>query len=356
MEPLEQYIIPNQTEKRKSAMKLLYPAALAMAAFAVLFPIAVVRPPAELPPAAPEISAEPAPTAAPAQYAPLDAARTVMLVHEGSADELTMDKYLEGVLAAEMPASFEPAALEAQCVAARTYAEYKVASGAHGGGLCADPACCEAYCTEEELRARWGEEYEANIAKIRAAVAATDSLILTSGGEPILAAFHSSSSGRTEDCSAVWGRELTYLVSVETPESAGTVPNFREEKTLTAAEFRNTVLAALPGTLFVSGPEGWLCEAERTPSGRLASVRVGSARVTGTELRRIFSLRSTCVTWSVSEEGVTFVTEGYGHGVGMSQYGANELAKEGFACAEILAHYYPGAELSKSVENGGVPM
>ena len=125
---------------------------------------------------------------------------------------------------------------------------------------------------------------------------------------------------------------------------------------MTAAEFKNPALAALPGAVFVSGPEGWLSDAEDTPSGRLASVRVGSVRVTGTELRRIFSLRSACVTWSVSDEGVTFTTEGYGHGVGMSQYGANELAKAGRSAAEILAHYYPGAELVKIVENGGVPM
>ena len=341
-------------------MKLLYPAALALAAFAVLLPLAVVRPPAEVPPDPPEATAEPAPASAaepsPAPYAPLDAARTVMLVREGNADEITMDRYLAGVVAAEMPVSFEPAALEAQCVAARTYAEYKEASGAHGGGLCADPACCEAYLSEAELRARWGVDYEANMAKIRAAVAATDSLILTSGGEPILAAFHSSSSGRTEDCSALWGGELSYLVSVETPESAENVPDFREERTLTAAEFKNTALAALPGTVFVSGPEGWLSGAEYTASGRLASVRVGTVRVTGTELRRIFSLRSASVTWTASEDGVTFITEGYGHGVGMSQYGANELAREGYTAAEILAHYYPGAELTKSVEKGGVPM
>lgn len=340
-------------------MKILYPAALGLALFAVLLPLAVAKPPAEPAPELPAASAEPSPresAPSPSPRAPLDAARTVMLVRDGSAEKLTMDKYLEGVVAAEMPASFEPAALEAQCVAARTYAEYKSASGAHGGGLCADPACCEAYLGEAELRARWGEDYEANITKIRSAVAATDSLILTFGGEPILAAFHSSSAGWTEDCSAVWGGELSYLVSVETPESAGTVPNFREEKTFTAAEFRNTALAALPGTVFVYGPEGWLRDAEYTPSGRLAGVRVGSVRVTGTELRRIFSLRSTNVSWTASEEGVTFVTQGCGHGVGMSQYGANELAKSGFSAAEILAHYYPGAEMAKSVEKGGVPM
>ena len=209
---------------------------------------------------------------------------------------------------------------------------------------------------EAELRARWGDDYEANAEKIRAAVAATDGLVLTYGGEPIFAAFHSSSPGRTEDCSAVWGCETPYLVSVETPETAETVPGFREEKSMTAAEFKNTALAALPGAVFVSGPEGWLSDAERTASGRLASVRVGSVRVTGTELRRIFSLRSACVTWEATEEGVTFVTEGYGHGVGMSQYGADELARQGLGAAEILAHYYPGAELVKIVENGGVPM
>ena len=337
-------------------MKLLYPAALALALLAVLLPVAVAKPAPSPSPAEVSASPSPEPSPSPSPRGTLDAAETVMLVRNGAAESLPLDEYLAGVVAAEMPASFEPAALEAQCVAARTYARYRAAQGAHGGGLCADPACCEAYLGEAELRARWGEDFEANMEKIRAAVAATDGLVLTYGGEPIFAAFHSSSPGRTEDCAAVWGGGTPYLVSVETPETAGTVPGFREEKSMTAAEFKNTALAALPGAVFVSGPEGWLSDAEYTPSGRLASVRVGSVRVTGTELRRIFSLRSACVTWSVSDEGVTFTTEGYGHGVGMSQYGANELAKAGRSAAEILAHFYPGAELVKIVENGGVPM
>jgi stage II sporulation protein D len=337
-------------------MKLLYPAALALALFAVLLPVAVAKPAPSPAPAEVSASPSPEPSPSPSPRGTLDAAETVMLVRNGAAESLPLDEYLAGVVAAEMPASFEPAALEAQCVAARTYARYRAAQGAHGGGLCADPACCEAYLGEAELRARWGEDFEANMEKIRAAVAATDGLVMTYGGEPIFAAFHSSSPGRTEDCAAVWGGGTPYLVSVETPETAETVPGFREEKSMTAAEFKNTALAALPGAVFVSGPEGWLSDAEYTPSGRLASVRVGSVRVTGTELRRIFSLRSACVTWSVSEESVTFTTEGYGHGVGMSQYGANELAKAGRSAAEILAHYYPGAELVKIVENGGVPM
>ena len=341
-------------------MKILYPAAVVLGALAVLAPVIAAG---NKIPAPEQVSEPPAvtesvqQTPAPAEYAPsLDGERTVMLLLSGDVREMPLDRYLEGVLAAEMPASFEQSALEAQCIAARTYAVSRASSGVHDGGVCADPGCCEAYVGDAELHAKWGEDYDANIARIRAAVAATDSLILTYGGEPIFAAFHSSSSGCTEDCASVWGSELPYLVSVDTPESPENVPQLVQERSVPAAEFRNTVLAALPGAVFVAGPDGWLTEAEYTPSGRLASVRVGTVRVTGTELRSLFALRSTKVTWSVSDEGVTFFTEGYGHGVGMSQYGANILAREGADAAEILAHYYPGTVLEKSVENVGVPM
>ncbi len=341
-------------------MKILYPAAVSLAVLAVLVPAVTAKPLPPEPSEAPPAASAPAPVVTPGpqkESAPsLDAERTVMLLVAGGVRELPLDSYLEGVLAAEMPASFEQSALEAQCIAARTYAAYKAAGGAHEGCLCADPACCEAYADEAELRAKWGEDYDANMARIRAAVSATDALILTYDGEPIFAAFHSSSSGRTEDCASVWGTELPYLVSTETPDSAESVPQFVCEREIPAAEFRNTVLAALPDAVFVSGPDGWLTEAEYTPSGRLASVRVGTVRVTGTELRSLFALRSTNVTWTVSDGGVTFVTEGYGHGVGLSQYGADILAREGATAAQILAHYYPGTVLEKSVENTAVPM
>ena len=157
--------------------------------------------------------------------------------------------------------------------------------------------------------------------------------------------FHSSSAGRTEDSAAVWSAALPYLVSVESPEGADTVPNFASSVAVSAAEFRDTVLGAYPEA-DLSGPVSeWIGEASLTGSGRVGSVLIGGVSVPGTALRSLFGLRSTALSFRCSEDAVTIVSLGYGHGVGMSQYGANVMASEGADFREILANYYPGTEL-----------
>ena len=287
----------------------------------------------------------PQPSAAPTGEK--DSAYTVrVLLEDGTVEEQTMADYLWSVTAAEMPAAFETEALKAQAVCARTYTLWKAS---HGGGhegadVCTDSSCCQAYITPEEAAANWGDmaqEYEAKIAQ---AVAATDGMVATYEGAPIQAVFFSSASGTTEDAAAVWGNSLPYLVSVDSPEG-DEVPNYHTTVTLTADQVRELVLAAIPEADLSGDPSGWFSELSLTASGRVAEVKVGGVALSGGAVRNLFGLRSACFQVEYGESGFTFSVTGYGHGVGMSQYGANAMAQAGSTWQEILTHYYTGVTL-----------
>ena len=163
-----------------------------------------------------------------------DAETVIHVLTDGKVQETAMADYLVGVVAAEMPASFEPEALKAQAVAARTYILDHAAHPpeAHrDAAVCADPGCCCAHITEEEMRENWGGDYRKNLRRIRDAVRETDGQRLTYAGEPIRAVFHSSSGGQTEASAALWGA-VPYLVSVPSPETAETVPGFETTVTV----------------------------------------------------------------------------------------------------------------------------
>ena len=277
-----------------------------------------------------------------------DGSVTVTLLHDGEVLTLTMAEYLPGAVAGEMPASFAAEALRAQAVASRTYALRRAgqACSRHPqAALCDDPGCCQRWLDEEQRRTLWGAEYDRWAAAVEAAEQDTDGAILVSGGEPILACFHASSPGRTESSAAVWGAALPYLVSVDSPESAETVPGFVTEAVFSPEEFRAAVLDAHPAAGLTGKPETWLGQRVTDAAGRTALLQVGDAALTGTELRQLFSLRSAAFTLEWTGESFLFTVTGSGHGAGMSQYGANVMAAEGASWREILAHYYPGTEL-----------
>ena len=278
----------------------------------------------------------------------LDSELAFTVLTEGEVKTVTMSDWLPGVVAGEMPASFEPEALKAQAVAARTYIMYAMGreKPAHPeADVCDDPGCCKAHSTDEALRENWGGDYDANMQKILS-VRSTDGEYMSYGGEVIQAVFHSSSAGRTEDSAAIWQAE-PYLVSVESPETADDVPNYVSSVTVSPEDFRETVLAAHPEAEFGEDPAFWLGAAVHDASGRVESVDIGGAQVPGTELRTLFELRSTAFALDYTAEGFLFTVTGYGHGVGMSQYGANVMAQDGADYEEILTHYYPGAELTR---------
>lgn len=262
--------------------------------------------------------------------------------------DVETQKYLVGVVAAEMPAAFEPEALKAQAVAARSYAIYCAASGRHAGAdadVCTDSGCCQAWISEETMRKNWGESFEANYGKISAAVQETEGEYLVYGGAAIFAAFHSSSAGRTEDCGAIWN-SVPYLISVESPETEEEVPNFISRVELSPLDFRDAVLHAESGADFSGEESGWIADIVRDESGRVDHAVIGGVSLRGTELRSLFSLRSTNFTLEYDGANFIFTVSGFGHGVGMSQYGAAVMAAEGAGYREILAHYYPGTELA----------
>lgn len=346
------------------ALKVMLLSSVALALFALIFPVAAswnaVPEPSE--PSDAETSdtegtwdgGEDAPFYVPKADPSPDSAVTVRLLDGGEVLTLSLSDYLTFSVASEMPVSFEPEALRAQAVALRTFYAYKLAHPTHEeADVCSDSACCAAWHSEEFFQNKWGADYEANIAKARSAVADTDGLILTYGGEAALAAFHSSSAGKTEDSGTVWSASLPYLVSVDSPESAETVPGYEASVTVSAQEFKETVLGAYPEADLTGPASEWIGACEFTGSGRVGSVRIGGVSVPGTALRALFGLRSTALSFSVSGDTVTITSLGYGHGVGMSQYGANVLAAGGMGYADILTWYYTGTEVKQYILNRG---
>lgn len=331
-------------------MKRVAATAVGLMLFLFLLPVLIVDGPQErMEEELPVLPANPLTARTPDAAAPDEDGRTVVrvLMEDGEVTEMTMADYLWCVTAAEMPASFEPEALKAQAVTARTYTVWKMETGEPNhpdADVCTDINCCQAFLSREQAAAAWGEMAETYAEKISAAVSSTDGQIITYEGQPIQAVFFSSAAGRTEDAVAVWGSAVPYLVGVDSPEGED-VPNYHTEVTLTAEEFREIFLASYPGADLSGAPDGWFQNRTLTASGRVASMDVGGVTVKGTELRGLFSLRSASFTVETGEDSVTFQVTGYGHGVGMSQYGANALAQQGMSCEEILKWYYTGVEV-----------
>lgn len=275
----------------------------------------------------------------------IDSAETVRVLDNGTVQEMTLADYLVGVVRAEMPASFEREALRAQAVAARTYTLYKIKNGGNHGDtadICTDSKCCQAYISEEAARTNWGSKADDYEAKIEDAVYSTDGQAILYDGQPILAAFHSSSPGYTRSAGEVWLTDLPYLQSVSSPEKGDAIPNYYSRAEFTAEDFKKRVLAVYPEANLSGAMSGWLTDAVTDSSGSIETVKVGGITVKGGSLRSALGLRSACYEWEVQNKTLVFFVTGFGHGVGMSQYGANQMAKDGSDYKEILTHYYTG--------------
>lgn len=287
------------------------------------------------------------PSPAPARR---DADTTVKVaMPDGNTAQLKLDEYLWGVVAAEMPASFEPEALKAQAVAARTYTEAKMGHAVEShpdADVCTDITCCQAYISRKDAEQNWGDRAEEYGAKISAAVSETDALIACYNGSPIQAVFFSSAAGKTVDAVEVWGSAVPYLSGVESPEGEE-VPNYHTTSIVSLDVFRAAVLANYPDAVLEGDPSAWFSNLVPDSAGGVERMDVGGVSIAGTALRTMFGLRSTHFTVTPGEDSVTFSVTGYGHGVGMSQYGANAMAKEGKDFSEILKWYYTGVTLEQ---------
>ena len=272
--------------------------------------------------------------------------RTVLKVKNGdTVEEIDLGTYLVGVVRAEMPASFEEEALKAQAVAARTYTIYKIQTGGNHGeeaNICTDSTCCQAYISEERARVNWGENADAYEKKVENAVTSTDGETILYGGVPILAVFHSSSAGLTRAAGRVWLNDLPYLQAVDSPEEGEAIPNYYSRVEFSAAAFKEKLLVVAPEADFSGPMDGWLRNAVTDSAGSVETVEAGGVTVKGTQVRSALGLRSACFDWEVQNGKLVFYVTGYGHGVGLSQYGANQMAADGADYQEILTHYYTG--------------
>jgi stage II sporulation protein D len=271
-------------------------------------------------------------------------------VHRVSAQKIEnvpLEEYVVGVLAMEMPADFELEALKAQALAARTYVVRQMLSEQKlkvpNGADVSDTVSHQVYKNNEELKAQWKGDYDWKIEKIRQAVKETQGQIITFNGEPIDAVFYSTSNGYTEDSENVWKNAVPYLKSVESPWDVNT-EKFHSQVNMPVSEFENKL-----GIKLGNGNDiGKITS--RTKSNRVASVEVGGKTFTGVQVRDALGLRSSDFSWERKGSHIVIRTKGYGHGVGMSQFGADGMAKEGKSYKDIVTHYYQGVEIS-STEN-----
>ena len=259
---------------------------------------------------------------------------------------MNVDEYLCGVVAAEMPAEFETEALKAQAVAARSYTYYKKEnpSPEHPeAAVCTDFAHCKAYKSDEELKNLWGKYAKKYKEKIESAVYQTTGEIITYDGTVAMAVFHSQSgNGRTENSADVWGGKVPYLISVES-HGEELAPNFYSTQIVSFEEFKNQI-ASLNPEAKINAPTD-INPPSLSEGGNVKSIVIGGKEFSGREIRTLFNLRSSCFKITAENDIVTFEVTGYGHGVGMSQYGANAMAKEGQSYVDILKHYYTGVEI-----------
>ena len=276
---------------------------------------------------------------------------TINLLHAetGQIEELKIDEYLYGVVSSEMPASFEIEALKAQAVVARTYTIYqtKYNSAKHeNSDMCDQHTCCQAWISKEGRVAKWEpEKAEGYWNKIVEAVNSTQGKIVAYNGQPINAFFHANSGGVTESSLNIWGGiDYPYLKSVETVGEEG-YTQYASQVVLSQQELLNKIKAEHEDCEIDFSQENCIQILEYTTSGRVKTIKFGNKEIAGTEARTLLGLKSTNFTVSKDGENITFSVTGYGHGVGMSQTGADALAKSGLDYQGIIKHYYTDVEI-----------
>jgi len=257
-------------------------------------------------------------------------------IENSSLINLPMEEYLIGVLAGEMPASFEEEALKAQAVASRTYAYYKILTSDKEYDLTTD-ITTQVYLSESKMKEKWQGDYEKYYQKIKKAIDDTKGEVLTFNDVVIPAYYFSMSNGYTESALAVFGEDRKYLVSVNSQEDV-THRNYEVTKIIEKSEFCTK--------LNIECNDIVITNLERNNTQRIISLDINGLSFTGIEVRKLLNLRSTDFALKVAENNVEITTKGYGHGVGMSQYGANTMAKSGFNYEQILFHYYSGVEIN----------
>lgn len=268
-----------------------------------------------------------------------DNAFNLPVLLDGGVDSMSLHDYLVGAILGEMPLSFETEALKAQAIACRTYALRQYAGRKHDpAAVCTASSCCECWVSADGVS-------DEQLQRAEQAVRETDGTVLTYEGKLIEATFFSCAGGRTESAADVWGSAVPYLTAVDSPGEEN-APRYSDSVTETAAAFREAILSAQPTADLSGNTDTWIGEPSYTDGGGVRSIKIGGADFTGKELRRLFGLNSTKFRLTVSADEIRFETVGFGHRVGMSQYGAQAMAQNGATCTEILLHYYTGVSLT----------
>jgi len=277
------------------------------------------------------------------QYLPVSVYRT----QTDTVEVYPLEEYVRGVIAAEMPTSFEMEALKAQALAARTYIVKRILdknySDVPSGAMVSDSVKHQVFLSNEELKQLWGLEYQDKISKLNLAVNQTSGQVITYNDLPITALFFSTSNGFTINSEDYWGQKVPYLKSVASPWDY-TSPKYEATTTVSFSQIQSKLgIEAVQAT---ATNQDWIQILGTTTGQSVDKVQIGSKTLTGREIRELFGLNSASFTITVNEIGVNFQTKGYGHGVGLSQYGANGMAKEGKKAEDIIKYYYTGVRIT----------
>lgn len=268
----------------------------------------------------------------------------VKLIESGKIKTIERDEYILGVLAGEMPASYEKEALKAQAVAAYTYASVKKNNTKEKFDVTNSETTDQRYLTKKERKQKWGKNFEKYESKLKDAVKSVEGQMIYYNDEPITAVYHAISCGKTENAQNVWGSSYPYLKAVES------VGDLLSDDYLSVAEFEVSEFKNILKKKNVKLPkktEKWIGKSTKTKSGTTKTIVIGDKTFKGTEIREMFSLRSAAFDLEYKNDKFIFNVKGYGHMLGLSQFGSNYMAKQGSNYKEILLWYYSGCKLVK---------
>lgn len=274
----------------------------------------------------------------------------VLRVSSGRVETVNLKKYLIGAVAGEMPASFSLEALKAQAVVSYSYIKWIMANAENPEASLSDitdsASNHQSYIDESQMKEKWGDDYEKNLKKIESAVNAVYGQMLTYNGEPAFTVFHALSSGYTLDAEDIWGKKVPYLTSVEAPGDSLSA-NFEETITITPENFKALFSKENSLKLTDDDPTKWAKVTKKDERGYILSLTVFDKTYTRTDVKRILSLPGICFKATIKDGNFVFTVHGKGHGLGMSQYSADFMARQGSTYDEILLHFYKGTTLEK---------
>lgn len=269
---------------------------------------------------------------------------SVFMTADNKAEVMDMRDYIIGAVSAEVPASYDEEAIKAQALAAVTFAENRKKNGSDenigGADISDDSSVHQGYMTKSEMQEKWGDAFDTYYEKVADAVDEVLDKIITYDGEPIMAAYHAISSGKTESAENMWGEDIAYLQTVDSKWDKDST-RYSSEVIYSVEELKE-LFEDIPNTDFSSDETDWIKIKSTSDAGTVLEAEVCGAEMTGMELRKLLSLRSPVFETEYADGEFVFTVRGYGHGVGMSQNGANSMAQDGYTYEEIIAHYYPG--------------